>query len=82
MIKNLFVNLSSVYNSIGNFWFYIPKEAVSRIFMFYVSLHTIAPLNIKTEADLGLLLEAVNYYHKALHLGCSGSPRSSSVKDV
>ena len=22
--------------------------------------------------------EAVNYYHKALHLGCCGSPRSAS----
>ena len=30
-----------------------------------------------TEADLGLL-EAVNYYHKALHLGCCSSPRSVS----
>ena len=29
-----------------------------------------------TEADLGL--PAVNYYHKALHLGCRSSPRSAS----
>ena len=39
-----------------------------------------------TEADLGLLqharwraLWAVNYYHKALHLGCCGNPRSASA---
>ena len=35
------------------------------------------------EADLGLLqhlLPAVNYYHKALHLGCCSSPRSASAK--
>ena len=36
-----------------------------------------------TEEDLGLLqnprwLQAVNSYHKALHLGCSNSPRSVS----
>ena len=36
-----------------------------------------------TEVDLGLLqnprwLQAVNSYHKALHLGCSNSPRSVS----
>ena len=24
-------------------------------------------------------LEAVNYYHKALHLGCCSSPRSASA---
>ena len=24
------------------------------------------------------MLEAVNYYHKALHLGCCSSPRSAS----
>ena len=40
------------------------------------------------EADLGLLqqprrstlctLEAVNYYHKELHLGCCSNPRSAS----
>ena len=38
------------------------------------------------EADLGLLqhprwsalLPAVNYYHKALHIGCCSSPRSAS----
>ena len=34
------------------------------------------------EADLGLLRHprwsAVNYYHKALHLGCCSSPRSAS----
>ena len=38
-----------------------------------------------SEADLGLLqhrrwsalLPAVNYYHKALHLGCCSSPRSA-----
>ena len=35
-----------------------------------------------TEADLGLLLEAVNYYHKVLHLGCCSSPRSASVMAV
>ena len=40
-----------------------------------------------TEADLGLLqhprwsaLWAVNYYHKALHLGCCSSPRSACVE--
>ena len=35
------------------------------------------------EADLGLLQhprwEAVNYYYKALHLGCCSSPRSASA---
>ena len=33
-----------------------------------------------TEADLGLLqqLEAVNYYHKDLHLRCCSSVRSAS----
>ena len=30
------------------------------------------------EAHLGLLLPAVNYYHKAFHLGCYSSPRSAS----
>ena len=40
-----------------------------------------------TEADLGLqqhprwsALWAVNYYHKALHLGCCSSPRSACVE--
>ena len=27
------------------------------------------------------MLEAVNYYHKALHLGCCSSPRSASDND-
>ena len=36
----------------------------------------LSPLCPKT--DLGLLLPAVNYYHKALHLGCCSSPRSAS----
>ena len=32
-----------------------------------------------SEADLGLLLlPALNYYHKAHHLGCGSSPRSAS----
>ena len=37
-----------------------------------------------TEVDLGLTQHprcstlAVNYYHKALHLGCCSSPRSAS----
>ena len=35
----------------------------------------IYPENV-AEADLGL--KAVNYYHKALHLGCCNSPRSAS----
>ena len=26
-------------------------------------------------------LEAVNYYHKALHLGCCSSPRSTAVTE-
>ena len=44
--------------------------------------------NWLSEVDLGLLqhprwsvlcfLEAVNYYHKTLHLGCCSSPRSAS----
>ena len=36
------------------------------------------------EADLGLLqhlLPAVNYYHKALHLGCCSSPTTTSESD-
>ena len=37
---------------------------------------SISPI-LEPEADLGLL-EAVNYYHKALHLGCCSSPRSAS----
>ena len=35
-----------------------------------------------SEADLGLLQHsngAVNYYHKALHLGCCSCPRSASA---
>ena len=32
----------------------------------------------KTEVDLGL--KAVNYYHKALRLGCCSSPRSASAR--
>ena len=34
--------------------------------------------NAFTEADLGLL-QAVNYYHKELHLGCCSRPRSASA---
>ena len=34
-----------------------------------------------TDTDLGLLLSAVNYYHKALHLGCCSSPRFATVTD-
>ena len=26
-----------------------------------------------------MIMEAVNYYHKALHLGCCSSPRSASA---
>ena len=42
---------------------------------------------LHAEVDLGLpqqpttWLPAVNYYHKALHLGCCCSPRSASVHE-
>ena len=35
--------------------------------------------NILYELVREFLSEAVNYYHKALHLGCCSSPRSASV---
>ena len=44
-------------------------------FLCYLNLywHLLLP-----EAELGLLQQAVSYYHKALHLGCCSSPRSAS----
>ena len=39
--------------------------------------HVLITQSMYAEVDLGLL-QAVNYYHKALHLGCCSSPRSAS----
>ena len=46
-----------------------------------IKLNTVTRVQ-KSEVDLGLLqhllLSALNYYHKALHLGCCNSPRFAS----
>ena len=39
--------------------------------------HVLITQSMYAEVDLGLL-QAVNYYHKALHLECCSSPRSAS----
>ena len=67
-------------------WIYERKwihlQAVQKITLFLHLARKIVNLTINkkselSEADLGLL-QTVNYYHKALHLGCCSSPRSAS----
>ena len=61
-------------------------SATSKMEHFVIIVNGFQPLTIITKrsildvaAVLAPSLEAVNFYHKALHLGCYSSPRSASA---
>ena len=51
-------------------------------FLGYITLHSFRVRGGSRAAATSKPLEAVNYYHKVLHLGCCSSPRSTSESSV
>ena len=53
--------------------------ATSKMECFAIIVNGFQPLTIITKHSILDVAVAVNYYHKALHLGCCSSPRSVSA---
>ena len=60
----------------------IPRSAAtSKMECFVIIVNGFQPITI-SQSTPSWMLPAVNYYHKALHLGCCSSPRSASVSFI